>query len=311
MCLACRIVKSADLSLNGLNDVIERARTVAELLLSNDYLKDLDVRDTTPVGVEGCKMLLNALIRNTTLQAFNMIPIQGLKAQRLNVVDLAFDGIGIDEVLMLAHFSRGNQVIENLNLAENHICGRGATLKLQITEAEAAERKKQKPKLNRQQKWLQTVGLRALCESFKRAPLIDINLHNCALQSDGLKVLAHFLSVKRNSTLTSLDVSHNELNHEDVDALAKSLENNPFLTYLNLANNAIGDGVILPGKSREHHLSISGALEYYQTEPKLKGVEAIADILLQGELLTHLDISSNEIYGEGTAPAPLPFIVHS
>jgi len=68
---------------------------------------------------------------------------------------------------------------------------------------------------------------------------------------------------------------------------------------LNLAHNKLGDGVVLPGKSREHHLTPSGALEYYQTEPKMKGVEALADLLTNGELITDLDISHNHIYGEG------------
>ena len=124
---------------------------------------------------------------------------------------------------------------------------------------------------------------------------LDLSYNN--IGDEGAKVIADAL--KGNKTLTTLDLSHNNIEVEGTKALAEALKDNKTLTTLNLSHNEIGD---------EGAKAIAEALRINTTLTTLnlriskigdKGAKDIAEALKENQTLISMDLKSNNIGDEG------------
>jgi Ran GTPase-activating protein (RanGAP) involved in mRNA processing and transport len=106
-------------------------------------------------------------------------------------------------------------------------------------------------------------------------------------------------ALKKNQSLTSLNLQNNQVQDEGAIALASALEKNQSLTNLDLVCNQIGakGGKAIASALKKNQNLIS--LILWDNEIKNKGAKAIASALKKNQSLTSLNLGCNNIGVEG------------
>jgi Ran GTPase-activating protein (RanGAP) involved in mRNA processing and transport len=306
-------VINLNLSKNGLGP--ERAKAMTALIRKNKCIRSVDIREKTLIGVEGCKTIISALIRNQSLGFFNGVPVGALKFQNDWKVELAFEEVGLDEMFMIAQFCRGNSILEKIDLAHNNICGPPESDEDDEDEDGVKKKKKKKKKgghyddeeekqvvVVKKKKLRSMQGLQFLLDSLQRAPLLELNLGHNKLRKEGVELLSGFFADSRNNQkLTALDLSNVQIEAPQMPELVEQLMGIDFLTELNLSSNWFGEGYIKPGKQRRHYLDNDGEVVYVTPKTNTVGSEAVTTVFgRDGPInLTSVNLSNNSVYDEG------------
>ncbi|RIB30295.1 hypothetical protein C2G38_2153070 [Gigaspora rosea] len=126
---------------------------------------------------------------------------------------------------------------------------------------------------------------------------INVNFITNFFKRAGVKILADALC--KNSMLTCLDLSKNNLGSEEGKALAGALCKNSTLTSLNLGNNKLGSE---GGKALADALCKNSTLTYlnlYDNNVGSEGGKALAGALCKNSTLTYLNLYNNDFRSEG------------
>lgn len=140
---------------------------------------------------------------------------------------------------------------------------------------------------------LQGTNLFALsCELKNNYTLTSLDISNCRLHN---QANAFFQDLDDYKSITSLNVSRNEISRESLATLFKALTRNCSVASLDLSHNQI-TGVAVQGFA--HHLSKTSYLSSVNLSCNCiseRGLIALADSLRENKSLSHLDISQNQI----------------
>jgi hypothetical protein len=104
--------------------------------------------------------------------------------------------------------------------------------------------------------------------------------------------------LKKNESLTSLNLGYNKIGVEGAKAIAQALEKNESLTSLYLMNNKIGaEGAKALAQALEKNESLT-SLDFWNNKIGDEGAKAIAQALEKNESLTSLELWNNDISEE-------------
>ncbi|MES2676856.1 MAG: hypothetical protein V4612_00880 [Pseudomonadota bacterium] len=273
----------------------EGARAVAKALETNKTLTSLSL-EHNQIGDEGAQALAEALKTNTT--------ITNLYLDKNHITDEGFIKILV-------------AVVENL---ESHIkisfsdpLHQEVFDKLMRIKAEnlIALEHQDPHKLSSDQVVLIFNQIKAERLEVEISSRIKVITHDgvCRLRAYHLldpygykKVLKNIAKILQpNTTLTSLDLTRNEIGNEEVIAFVETLKTNTVLTQLWLSENKIGDeGVIALADALETNTTLT-SLGLSDNEIGDEGVIALAEALEKNTTLTYLGLglSKNEIGYEG------------
>jgi len=239
----------------------EKAKVLAEALKTNRTMTTLEIEDDN-IGDEGAKAFAEALKTNNILMTLNLagnkIGVEGAKAfaealknnNKLMTLNLGNNTIGDEGATALV-----NTKLTELYLYNNHISLEGA-----IALAEALEENKFLRTLNisgnNQMGFSLNVGIKAFAKALtKNTTLTELNLSDNEINDEGGKALAEAL--KTNKTLTTLIILKNFISNEGAIAFAEALKMNTTLIKIDLGENSIGvEGV----KALEDALKINKTL---------------------------------------------------
>ena len=106
-------------------------------------------------------------------------------------------------------------------------------------------------------------------------------------------------ALRVNTSLTSLDLSHNSIHAEEAHSLSEALRVNTSLTSLDLSWNAIGDeGAHCLSEAIRVNTSLT-SLNLFQNSIGDKGAHSVSEALRVNTSLTSLKLSSNSIGNKG------------
>lgn len=181
----------------------------------------------------------------------------------LNLTLSNFDDVAMEK---LATFLATNLTITELNLSNNYIHSRGA-----MALAHALD---------------------------QNHTLINLNLSNNKTGYRGAKAIAESLEKNKNKTLTSLDMSHNDIGKDRAGKFAKVLQNNTCLKKLNLGFNYIGTnadrGTIRLAKALEKNKTLTW-LNLQRNSINKKGTQQLATTLMTNNTLQYINLKDNAI----------------
>lgn len=127
--------------------------------------------------------------------------------------------------------------------------------------------------------------------------LTSIDLSNNEIEEDRAKLIAEALKV--NETLTSIDLSDNEIGEEGAKLIAEVLKENETLVSIDLSDNAIGEASV---KTIVEALKINKTitnLNFAYNPIGKEGAKLIAEALKVNKTLTSINCSNNGIGEEG------------
>jgi len=294
-------LKNLELQRNWLGD--EGAKALAEGLKENSTLKNLDLQ-RNQISDDGAKALAEGLKANSTLKDLdlqrNQISDDGAKAlaeglkenSTLKNLDLQVNQISDDGAKALAEGLKANSTLKDLDLTANQIRPEGAKAIRQLLQSrkmvqvptsaqEDKEEGEEGTQSSPEEFHLAKPRIKALAAALKKnSSLTNLDLAFKNMGLEGAKALAEAL--KQNSTLTELCLDNNNIGPEGAKALAQALLQNSSLTYLNLGSSNIGP------KANLHKNNIGP-----------EGAKALAEALQQNSSLTRLDLHKNNIGPEG------------
>lgn len=106
-------------------------------------------------------------------------------------------------------------------------------------------------------------------------------------------------TLHNNATLNMLDLRHNNLYYEDVDAIANALIHNSTLFWFELHNNGISDeGTVMLAEALQSNVILS-TLILECNDIGNAGAKALSEVLQYNTALTTLSLKSNNIEYEG------------
>jgi Ran GTPase-activating protein (RanGAP) involved in mRNA processing and transport len=299
----CGIADDAtEADLSGLKMDADDAAILASELLDKGALSSLDVSSNI-LRADGAKALATALESNHAITVLNvgsnqlwrnnsakdMSGIIALSSAikdmgALSVLSLKGNRLGADGGKALAEGLKGNNVITELNIADNDLTNYGKDIS----------------------------GIIALADAFTDMGALSKLLlkDNQLLTKEGGKALAQALA--GNSTLKELDVSSNNWvafckgwqgdGPGFAQELAVGLGHNEVLSSLNLANNDLGEAVLPEGwiaqEGRFFQASTSTFADLPPEGSKL-GIVAICDAIRDNGVLKSLNLAKNYITAEG------------
>ncbi|WP_028389519.1 hypothetical protein [Legionella fairfieldensis] len=142
-----------------------------------------------------------------------------------------------------------------------------------------------------------TAGMKALAEASKPHSLLtSLTLFNCHITDEKTATFAKTL--KELHSLTSLDLSHNQINAPGATRLVRALPDNNAI--LNLSNNTIGKEEITDLATSLKQNTFLKILNLSGNQIDNEGATILADFFLQNnDTLTDLNLSGNEIGSQG------------
>eukprot|EP01133_Synstelium_polycarpum_P015677 gene15677-18631_t len=146
-----------------------------------------------------------------------------------------------------------------------------------------------------------TNGINVICEIMKSNQSIikTLNLNKSKIGRETMSLVAFSDVLKLNHSLTSLDLSSNQISDVAAKILADSLATNDTLLILNLSFNEIKkDGSVAIATALKSNRSIT-SLNYSYNFLGDEGTGAFADLILQNQTLTDLNLSANKITFHG------------
>jgi Ran GTPase-activating protein (RanGAP) involved in mRNA processing and transport len=298
-----------DLSKNMLGDegAIELAKCLGDLV----GLRRLDLGGKNNIGGEGCRVLVAKFARIPSLEELllpnnhmgetggdflsrslhDMTALQVLDLTSNPIVSLGKNGSqGLGEAL------GSLSSLHTLRLANTSLVGerlnalRGFMAKVPASGGQLL-------RLSIQRNGFHTEGCAALAKVLPCLPqLQELDVSDNDISPEGMKVLTPALM---HMPLRDLKVAENDLGPEGARLLANVLSSLPELSYLDLTDNVIRQGIAdlvsadLPPTLT--HLSLAG------NQIDDKGLQAIGAVLHKLPVLKHLQLEENEISDEGIA----------
>ncbi|EOD30779.1 hypothetical protein EMIHUDRAFT_113049 [Emiliania huxleyi CCMP1516] len=297
------VLKSLSLPFNRISAA--GAAAIAEALRGNEVLTSLDVGDNK-IGPTGATAIAEALRVNEVLTQLILdgheLDLPKLRGtDPVESLDLSRKGLelGPASAIVIASLIAGNEVLTELQLASNQLCGidyrgRGTYSVAGITAiAEALKVNEVLTTLNLGYNQIRGEGAAAIAEALRgNAVLAKLNLDSHELDLPQLRgtnpvtslklsykklgpasaiVIASLIGFACNAVLTNLNLNVNNIRDEGATAIAEALRVNGVLKTLGLGGNNIGDD----------------------------DAAAIAEALAVNGVLTNLDLFSNSIGDEG------------
>ena len=264
------------LSLNSTGIGVEDCRALVQLLLSSTSLKKLNI-SCNHLSPEAVELIISGLCHNTTLEKLDMmgsyISLQNtisLASQlrtnhTLVELDLGFCHIDLDGACRLASALHTNDALQKLYVKGNSIGIKGAT---------------------------------ALAEMLKtNHTLVDLDLQQCNIDSDGACQLASALCT--NDALEELNLWENQIGVKGATAIAEMLRINHTLVDLDLFQcNINSDGACLLASALCTNNKLE-KLNIFDNPIGDKGAAAFAEMLLENKSLKKLDLGDDSIGEEG------------
>jgi Ran GTPase-activating protein (RanGAP) involved in mRNA processing and transport len=139
-------------------------------------------------------------------------------------------------------------------------------------------------------------GIKAFAKFLKENALMGVDLSSCKLHADDSFIILKSLVGK---DLVALDLSHNELRTKSRGnevCLSQVISSNPNLTYLNVGNNVIGDGLASLTLALSQHRALT-CLNLGSTGLRVRNVSALQQMPPN---LTSLNLSVNDLGIGGT-----------
>ena len=295
-----KTITSLELRYNEIEE--EKAIEFAKALAQNETIKTLKLTThlffENNVRYRGAVVLAEALKVNSTITH----------------VDLERFFIGDEGAIALAEALAVNKTITFLNLSKNNILRTGVQ-KL----AEALEKNQSIKSLNLSINNIGPFGARKLALALKKnSTLSELNLKSTRIQSTGVKALTSALKVNKviqkidlssnnlvkvaealydalivNTTLTSINLSWNQIRATGATALAEALKVNNTVKSLVLAYTKIGPvGATALAEALKVNSSIT-TLDLFGNQIRATGATALAEGLKSNSSITHVDLGGN------------------
>lgn len=237
-----RNIKSLKLRQNNL--ISSTAFMIADMLRVNQALEDLDLDVNSNISNEGCAAICEALQTNQTLTSLRVSDAPGLFSfanlvknnQYLHTLAISIEGATPTWAQTMADSLRSNSSLRSLtlygfcrtpihdffNAFESNTTLRDLTMHTCLfgdSETLAMEKL-------------------ASCLESNLCGLWNIALPSCSLESSSIEAI--FESLRRNTTLVSLDLRSNAIGDKSIVKLASALESNITLTSLDVTSNRVG-----------------------------------------------------------------------
>jgi len=269
-----KAVTKLDLSKNKIG--VEGAKLIGEALKTNTTLTELDLSNSN-IEVEGAKVIGEALGINTTLTqlclGWNNIGVEGSKVigealktnTKLTELDLSHNNVGIEGARVIGEVLKTNTTLTELDLSHNNI---------------------------------EYEGARVIGEALKtNTTLTKLYLSKNNIGVEGAKVISEVL--KTNTTLTKLYLSNNSIGDEGAKLIDKALRTNTTLEILILPDNNIGDeGAKVIGETLKTNITLR-KLFLFNNNIGVEGTKAICEALKINTTLSELLLTKNKLGPEG------------
>ena len=257
-------------------------------MLPHSCLRSLSVNHNAIAG-EAAAHLASVAVAESSLVRFGGLPIDRLRSNDVEEIDLKDENLGIPEATLLCHLLRSGAArsLRTLNLDG---------FPVPISDLK---------------------GMRPYVQS--GAPEV-IDLQGCKLGLASFVVVGHLLS--SNTVLQSLILDDNPLGAEGAEKIADGLRVNQSLTLLSLCNSNLGvQGAMKIAKALQSNTSLAtlrlgdnkigghdnwSSCATQRTVSSLEGPAAIALALARNRTLTELSLNGNALRAEGAAKVVLP-----
>jgi Ran GTPase-activating protein (RanGAP) involved in mRNA processing and transport len=225
---------------------------------------------------------------------FNAI-LQQIKDGTVTIIDLNFELIGDERVIVLAGELKVNKTLTDINLTNNNIGLPGA-----IAIAEALRVNETLTRINLSENNIGLKGAIAIAEALKVNKTIKhINLSFANIEIEGVIALVDALKVNKN--LTDINLSFNDIGPKGAIDLAEALWcGGNALTHIDLSGNDIGDhGAVTLIKMMKRNPTITDINLSYNKITEKGAIGLAKKLVAGGNALTHIDLSCNRLRAKG------------
>ena len=231
------------------------------------------------VNVDDIKVLASTLTNNTNLTH----------------LDMSSNNIGDEGAIELGLSLTNNTTLQNLDISCNSIGSKGTWNIVRVISNSLRY-------FNISSNKIGVNGVIYLSFLIKERLLTTLIIENNDIEHKGARRLSEALKV--NTSLTELDISHNNIGDEGTIALAEALGEggNTTLTKLDISYNKIGKGASHLAKALKENKTLM-SLNIETNSSGDEEIKAIAEALCEGgnTTLTELDISYNHLGNNGLA----------
>eukprot|EP00743_Colponemidia_sp_Colp-15_P011292 GILK01012576.1.p1 GENE.GILK01012576.1~~GILK01012576.1.p1 ORF type:complete len:934 (+),score=187.99 GILK01012576.1:39-2840(+) len=260
------------------------ARSLAEMLRHNSSLTVLDLAGTD-IGTAGGAALFEALQHNQSVTSINFSTLSGQYRNRLSV----------SGVRPLVETLKRNQVLHELGLGSN-----GLQIEGLKSVVEGLSFNSVLSTLDLSGNDLGSDGCILLAEALPYCRLRELDLSRNHIGDDGMLNLANALASRKEPvTVTSLDLSVNNITSVSSPRLFEALRTNVYLQTLNISRNNLGP----KGAS---HLMVAlwendslTSLSLSQCDLKAVGAAEVAEGLCKNRSIVSVDLSGNWMADDG------------
>ena len=131
----------------------------------------------------------------------------------------------------------------------------------------------------------------------KNTTLTSVNLSKNDIGNDGTMAIASVLE-KKNTTLTSINLSCNDIDAEAVMAIAFAIEKNTILTFINLDNDRHDEVTRALTQSLKTNGNLK-VLNFSNASINSESITAITCIIEKSHTLNSIDLSKNDLGSDG------------
>ena len=255
----------SDYIINSITRLSQNDPTLKVLIVSYYGIDDVEGEIAISEALKINTILTTLIISNISVQGTKALS-EALKTNRtLTNIDMSINRIGDEGAKALAEALKSNTALTSLNISRNYNIG--------------------------------VAGAKALAEALKlNTTLTTLNIsENNKIGVEGAEALANALGKDGNKTLTTLDISGNNIGVEGAIAIAEALKVNTTLTTLNISYNNIsyfGAGKI--AKALENNITLT-TLDISNNEIMANGGKCFANMLKTNKTLLELNICNNYI----------------